>query len=165
MNQHETTETKSPAYRFFNGIIAIRWPILILSILTIIGIGMHIPKLVKDTGPDAFIKPDSPALIYRDKVEEIFGLKDPIVVAIINKGQNGIYNPASLTLVEELTEKVSQLKNVDPDRVTSLATESNIVGTFDGMLVEKFFERDAEGFKSTWGTQARADEIRAALSD
>jgi len=50
-----------------------------------------------------------PALVYRDKVREIFGLKDPMVIAVVNEGEHGIFNPASLQLVEWLSLEIKEL--------------------------------------------------------
>jgi len=149
---------KTNAENFFKFITA--WPktFLILSLLTIVGMATLVPQIHKDTSSDAFIAKDDPVVLYRDQVREIFGLEDPIVVAVINDGTEGIFNPGSLALVDELTQAIAKLPNVDPDRVTSLATESNIVGTFDGMEVSDFFDPYP-------ATQARADEIRAAIAD
>ena len=149
---------KTNAENFFKFITA--WPktFLILSLLTIVGMATLVPQIHKDTSSDAFIAKDDPVVLYRDQVREIFGLEDPIVVAVINDGTEGIFNPDSLALVDELTQAIAKLPNVDPDRVTSLATESNIVGTFDGMEVSDFFDPYP-------ATQARADEIRAAIAD
>jgi len=144
--------------RFFEFVTA--WPktILILSLLAIVGLASFIPQIHKDTSSDAFIAKDDPVVLYREHVRDIFGLEDPIVIAVINDGPEGIFNPDSLALVDSLTRSIAKLSNVDPDRITSLATEANIVGTFDGMEVSDFF--DPYPF-----TQARADEIRAAIAD
>lgn len=146
------------ADKFFEFVTA--WPktILILSLLTIAGLASFMPQIHKDTSSDAFIANDDPVVLYRDQVRDIFGLEDPIVVAVINDGTAGIFNPDSLTLVDQLTQAIVKLPNVDPDRVTSLATESNIVGTFDGMEVSEFFDPYPS-------TQIRANEIRAAIAD
>ncbi len=126
--------------RFFNAVTAYPKTVLLLCFLGITAAGAFLPSLVKDTTPDAFIAADNPAVIYRDKVKKIFGLDDPFVVAVVDRGETGIYNAATLGLVRELSEKLAGLRNVDPDRVTSLSTESNIVGTEEGMEVEAFYE-------------------------
>lgn len=69
-----------------------------------------------------------------------------------------MFNPHTLKLVEWLTTHIEELDNIDPDRITSLATENNIVGTQEGMLVEPFFETVPE-------TQAEADRVRDAVMD
>lgn len=144
--------------RLFDRLLDFRWPILIVGLAVLGGAISYLPSLTRDTSADAFIDPENPALVYRDKVEEIFGLADPIVIAVINDGESGIFNPGSLRLVEWLTEHVEELDNVDPDRVTSLATASNIEGTAHGMKVEDFFEEPPD-------TPGRARQIREAIAD
>jgi len=78
--------------------------------------------LTKDPRAEAFIRKDHPSILYRDKVKEIFGLSDPVVIAIVNEGENGVFNPQTLSLVNSLTEKISNIENVDPDRITSIAS-------------------------------------------
>jgi predicted RND superfamily exporter protein len=146
------------ADKFFDFVTA--WPkfFVVLSVLAIVGLATFVPQIHKDTNSDAFIAKDDPVVVYREQVRDIFGLEDPIVVAVINDGPEGVFNPDSLALVDNLTKAIAKLANVDPDRVTSLATESNIVGTYDGMEVSDFFDPYP-------ATQARADEIRAAIDD
>ncbi len=146
------------AETFFSAIT--RWPktIVLLSLIAMVGLGSFMPRIHKDTSSDAFIGKDAPVVVYRDQVRDIFGLEDPIVIAIINDGPNGIFNPGSLALVDQLTRSIGKLPNVDPDKVTSLATESNIVGTADGMDVSDFFDPYPSN-------QARADAIRAAIAE
>jgi len=136
------------------------WPkiIIALGLIFIIGFASFIPTLEKDTRADAFIPPDHPALLFRDKVEDIFGLQDPMVIALVNDGEAGIFNPHSLELVEWLTRRLETVDNIDPERITSLATENDIIGTEDGMLVEPFFETPPQ-------TQQAADAVRTAIMD
>jgi predicted RND superfamily exporter protein len=117
-----------------------------------------LPSLYKDTRADAFLADDNPALIYRDQVKAQFGLSDPIVVAVMNESKEGVFNPTSLNLVNWLSEAISKLDNINADRVTSLATENNITGSSDGMLVEPFFDEYPE-------TQQDADRIWQQVSE
>ena len=126
--------------RVFSKLIRWRWPTLILSLLLFAAMAANAPKLMRDTSSDAFIDPDDPALLNRERVEDIFGLADPIVIAVVNEGDDGIYNTGSLNLVAWLTDQLMRLDNIDPAQVTSLATESSITGTAAGMDVEDFFE-------------------------
>ncbi len=118
----------------------------------------NLPKLEKDTTTEAFIPADDSVLLYRNKVKDIFGLKDPMVIAVVNKGPNGVFTPHTLALIRQLTEQVKDVEGVDYDRVTSLATENDIIGTEDGMIVEPFYESSPE-------TQSEADSIRNAVFD
>ena len=56
-------------------------------------------------------------VLYRDHVRDVFGLEDPIVLAVVNDGPEGVFNPASLGLVDEFTQAFAKLSNVDLDRV------------------------------------------------
>jgi hypothetical protein len=156
MNSSEINQTW--AGKYFRGVTT--WPktIIALGLMFIIGFASFIPTLEKDTRADAFIPPDHPALLFRDKVEDIFGLQDPMVIAVVNEGPQGVFNPHSLQLVEWLTRRLETVDNIDPERITSLATENDIIGTDDGMLVEPFFETPPQ-------TQQAADAVRAAIMD
>ena len=132
-------DNKSTAEKFFWKITNFPKTILAASILLLIFFGFFLPKLTADTTAEAFMPDDHPAVVYRDKAKEIFGLSDPMVVAIVNKGKDGVFNPKTLRLVSDLTEEISDIPGIDPDRITSLSTENNIFGTEDGMVVEPFF--------------------------
>ncbi|HFD91929.1 MAG TPA: Patched family protein [Gammaproteobacteria bacterium] len=148
----------TPAWRFFWWVTAFPKTFVVLGIVVILGCAVFVPSLVKDTRSDAFLPDDEPALIYRDKVKAIFGLTDPMVVAVVNEGPHGVFNPHTLELVEWLTEEISNLDNVAPGQVKSLATENNITGYEEGMRVEPFWE-------SIPLTQEDADQVKSAVMD
>ena len=50
------------------------------------GLASFMPQIHKYTSSDAFIAKDDPVVLYREHVRDIFGLEDPIVVAVINDG-------------------------------------------------------------------------------
>jgi hypothetical protein len=144
--------------RLFWQITGWRWLVLPLGVVLIAVGAALLPRLTRDTTADAFIRPDDPARIYRERVEEVFGLKDPIAVAVIHPEPPGVFNPDTLKLVAWLTERIASLPNVDPDRVTSLATERNVVGTPDGMEVEEFYDAPPdEPGRAEWLARAIAD--------
>lgn len=149
---------RSTSERFFT--LITNWPksIVFIAILVIAIAGSFIPDIVKDTRSDAFMPPDHPALVYQKKSADIFGLKDPMVIAVVSESDNGVFTPESLQLVDWLTEEIKNINNIDIDRVTSLATENDIIGTEDGMVVESFFERSPV-------TQQEANEVREAVMD
>ena len=143
---------------FFRLVIA--WPrtVIFLAFALVISSAIFIPTIEKDTRSDAFMPPDHPALVYQHKSEEIFGLKDPMVIAITSDHPNGIFTPQTLLLVDRLTEQIKKIKNIDADRVTSLSTENDIIGTEEGMQVEAFFEQPPV-------TQQQANAVRTAVMD
>jgi hydrophobe/amphiphile efflux-3 (HAE3) family protein len=157
---------RTRAERIFWTLTARPWTVVALTLL-FIGLGAaFLPRLERDTSADAFIADDHPAVVYRDSVEEIFGLEDPIVTAVVDESSEGVYRPETLELVRWLTDGIRDLENVDPERVTSLATESHIVGTRDGMIVEEFLEEGAdEHFTAPLGTGERAAQVRRAIDE
>ncbi len=119
---------------------------LLLGLLLMGALASGLAKLYKDTRADAFLEADNPALVYKDKTKEIFGINDPIVIAVEDLSPDGIYRPQTLALIGELSEAVNELDNIDEERTLSLATEDNIVGTSSGMDVTPFYELlDEEG--------------------
>ncbi len=144
--------------RFFQKVVAYPKTILIITFLSILATAVFIPKIKKDTSSESFMPDYHPAVVYREKVKDIFGLSDPVVVAIVNNGPTGIFNPHSLHLVNWLTNHIGGIEGVDIDRITSLSTENNIVGTTEGMLVEPFFEVPIT-------KQDEADKVRDSVMD
>ncbi len=145
-------------HRFFTLVTDIPKTIIALGLLIIIVTAAFIPKLTIDARSESFLPDDDPALLYRDEVETVFGLKDPMVIAVINKGEHGVFNPQTLHLVQWLTDEVMKIPEINRDRVVSLATEDNITGNAEGLLVEPFFGNSLQ-------TQKDADKVRADVMD
>lgn len=150
--------TTTAAYRYFSFVAHYHKSLTILSVLLFIALVSFLPQLTKDTRSDAFMAPDNPALLYRDKVKQQFGLADPFVIAVTHSQTNGIYQPQVLQLVNQISELVLDVPNVDPDRVLSLATENNIAGSSDGLEVTSFFDPLPQ-------TQQQALRIKQAIDD
>ncbi len=131
---------------------------LAVGLLIIMACGAFIPTLTIDPRAESFLPDDHAARMYRDTVEEIFGLTDPMVIAVKNDQTNGVFNPQSLELVRWLTDEVSKMDAVNSDRVVSLTTEDDIIGTNDGMLVEPFISDPIT-------TQAQANKVREDVMD
>jgi len=114
--------------------------------LKVVGIGFIVlmafaigaTKIVKDTTADAFIPKGHSSLVNKDKLVEIFGLDDPIVVVVEN--EVGVFNSKTLKLIYELSEEIQKFKEVKNDGITSLSRQKNIQGVSDGMDVEYFLE-------------------------
>ena len=128
------------AERFFRLVTDWRGTVVTLGVLGLLVLASFLPSLTKDTTSDAFIPVDNPARVYREEVKDRFGLSDPIVIAVSNPGAQGVFEPDTLKLVDWLTRAMQDVPNIDPERVYSLATENNIEGTEDGMLVTAFYD-------------------------
>lgn len=125
---------------FFHQLLKYRAVVLTLGLIGIGLCGSFLPSLQRDTSADAFIRADNPALLYRDEIKRMFGLADPIIVAVFQDGEAGVFTPEGLQLVDTLTQQIKDVANIDPEQVASLATENNITGTKEGMEVDPFFD-------------------------
>lgn len=139
---------------FFRWVVNHPKTVIAITLAFMVLMATFAPQLTKDTRADAFLADDNPALIYRDKVKALFGLSDPFVVAIV--AEDTVFTPAGLNTVSQLSEAIASVENIDPDRVTSLATENNIVGSSDGMDVSPFYSE-------TIDNQSQADRVRDAI--
>lgn len=132
--------------------------VVALSLAAIVLLAVPARELHKDTSADAFVDPANPARVYRERVEAQFGVTDPIVVAVVRDAPGGIYDAPTLARVRELSERLSRLPNVDPEKTVSLATESYVAGSEQGLEVSRFLD-DAPL------TPARLAALRAAVAD
>lgn len=80
-------------------------------------------KLELRTDGHALVPANEPAILFDAEVREHFGLRDPIVVYLESAHVDGIYNPATLRRVQQLSDAFARLPGVGPDQVISLATE------------------------------------------
>ncbi|MBC8186188.1 hypothetical protein H8E88_34325, partial [candidate division KSB1 bacterium] len=117
-------------------------PILVLVILLIISVAffMVMKKNSRmETDLDEYMPQDHPAFVYSDEMEDIFDIKDGIIIAIENKA--GIYQTETLQKIKDLTKKLRKMKEIEKNDVTSLYTADNIIGTELGMDVKAFYKR------------------------
>ncbi|WP_197911893.1 outer membrane lipoprotein-sorting protein [Kineobactrum salinum] len=133
------------------------WALLPATVVLVLALGA-LPELAKDTRSDAFLAPDNPALLYRDLVRERFGLSDPLLIALVADGPEGIYRPDILQAVADITAAVKTLPNVDANNVVSLATESLITGDEFGIEVQPILDPMP-------ATAAEVAAMRAAVED
>ncbi len=108
-----------------------------------------------ETNLDTYMPKNHPAFIYSDKAEEMFDIRDAIMIAIENK--EGIYNATTFQKIKDLTKEIQKLEVVeDKDDVLSLYTADNIQGVEDGLEIEEFYKRVPK-------TQGKFDEIKAGV--
>jgi len=113
-------------------------------------------RLKLSTDGQALIPQSAPEVIYDQKVRDQFGIKDQIVVLIRPGNTNGIFNPATLQLVRDLTAEFKQLAGVAPSDVMSLATEPSFRMPPGTLIPQKLL---APALK----TQSELDQLREDL--
>lgn len=121
--------------RWLKFVVRHRFLVLALVLLAIVGAGVAATRLHKDTTANAYIEPGNPALVYRERVIETFGLKEPLVVVVRSRERDGIFRADTLELVREIVHRLEKMPNVDTDRVVSLVSQSGIAGGPDGLAI------------------------------
>ncbi|MEM7000072.1 MAG: MMPL family transporter, partial [Pseudomonadota bacterium] len=128
----------------FNAVLEVitRRPIWValLGFLLILGTAAGLQRIVKDTSVEAFVPPGHPALLANQATTELFGLTDPIAIAVFS--ENSVFQERNLALIQQLTDAVAMLPNVRADRVASITSESSIVGDQGAILVDPYFDPD-----------------------
>ena len=85
-------------------------------VLATIVLGALIVRVHVDTDPENMLSPDEAVRIFHNQTKKEFSLYDIVVLGIVNeKDPDGVFNPATLKRVAELTEFAGILSWPDPD--------------------------------------------------
>ena len=118
--------------------------------------GSGFTLLRADLSTESFLPRESPVRVERRRVVEIFGLRDPMIVALVAESPQGLFSPEGLAALRQLTDDVMGLEGVNPRRVLSIATEKNIRAEADTLIIEPFFREPPQ-------SRVEAERIRAAV--
>ena len=118
---------KEPVVRLFGALsqCAIRQPrrVLVIATLVTLAAAPGIFRLKLRTDGHALVAPNAPEVLYDKAVREKFGIEDQMVVVIRSHDPNGVFNPATLQLVRDLTAALAKLPGIGKSNLMSLATE------------------------------------------
>ena len=142
---------------YFTWVVHNPLKVVILGWLLIVAFALGAKNIVKDTTADAFIDPSHPALVNKNKLSELFGLEDPMVVVVEN--EKGIFNPKTLAYIYNLSEEIQRFEEVKNDGITSLSRQKNIYGVDDGMEVEYFVDKSTLNEKEAKQVEAYIDDF------
>jgi len=67
-----------------------------------------------------------PTVLYDHALREDLGLRDPVAVVLWSTHPEGIFEPAALRVILDLTDRLASPGGVGPERVISLATEPGL---------------------------------------
>lgn len=113
--------------------------LLILLLITGFFAYQLIDKAYIETNMDEYMPKDHPAFELSAKYEDLFNIKDAVVVAVEN--EDGIYNQETLSKIVQITEKLGELKDINSNNIRSIASADNIVGSDFGLEVKPFFRK------------------------
>ncbi len=106
--------------------------------LTLVGVALltavfalGLSRLQWETDARVYFPKHHPAIEYDEKVDEWFGIKDAIVIAVVNE-KDTIFNAETLARIKRITDKIAALPMVESNRpidVASLSTATYFFGT------------------------------------
>jgi len=125
-------------------------PKLIVSIMVLATVAMALPaalpslwprafgflnSLKVDTDPENMLSKDEAVRIYNNRMKKALSINDMVVLGVVNeKDQDGVFNPASLKRIYELTEYAKTLQwPVEGERRGESAVEAPDPGTPQGL--------------------------------
>lgn len=109
-------------------------------------LAMQLSQLRWETDARVYLPKGHPAIKYDEKVDEVFGVKDSVIIGVVND-KDGIFNPATLARIARITKKVAALPGVIANRpidVASLSTATIFVGTESSIGSEPLMPRVPE---------------------
>jgi len=151
---------KSWVIRFFGSLsrCAIRHPKRVLVIATVLTLAVApgMLRLRLRTDGHALVSPAAPEVVFDNAMRSRFGIEDNLVVLIRSDSADGIFNPATLQLVRELTQEFLKLPGINPSNVLSLATEPSFRMRPASLIHQTLLEPPLK-------TRAELDQLREDL--
>ena len=90
--------------------VTARFPKSIVAI--VLGLTVYFAYQLKylhwETDARVYMPKGHPAIIFDEKVEKVFGVKNAVIIGIVNQ-EKGIYNHDTLARIARITEKVASL--------------------------------------------------------
>jgi uncharacterized protein len=97
--------------------------VLVIFALITLAVAPGVGRLKLRTDGQALVPQKAPAVLYDQAIRQQFGIDDNIVVVVHASGAEGIFNPATVQLVRELTAELARLPGLGFSNLMSLATE------------------------------------------
>lgn len=117
--------------RFHTFVVKHPWIIIGVVVVLTVYFALQLHKLHWETDARVYLPHGHPAIKYDEEVEKVFGVKDAVIIGIVND-KKGIFNPVTLQRIARITKQVAALPGVIANRtidVASLSTASVFYGT------------------------------------
>lgn len=115
-----------------------RLVIMILLLITAFFLYQIHDKARIETNMDNYMPKDHPAFENSDYYEDLFNIEDAIIVAIAH--EDDIFNYASLSKIEKITDSLAELEAVNSNQVDSIISARNIEGSDFGLEIGPFID-------------------------
>ena len=90
--------------------------VLIIAAVLTLGTAPGMLRLRLRTDGHALVNPSAPEVRYDKVIRDRFGIEDNIVVMIRSPHPDGIFNPATVQLVRDLTAQFARMPGINIDQ-------------------------------------------------
>lgn len=157
--RHTSRALDQVMVRLLTACIAYRRSVLVVVATITVAAAIQIPNLELDPDVDSFVPESHPIHSFWIQVEERFALGGEVLIAVVADDEpNGIFTPATLRLIADLTDRVEALPWIIESELSSLSRAEAIVGENDSLSTSRFYEEPPI-------TQAGANAIREMVFD
>ena len=112
-------------------------PIVVYAILLVLALAFtaQIPRIKIDTDPENMLSAEHPARVFHNEVKTRFAMHDAIVVGVVDSiDENGVFTPASLTDIYDITKSILTIEGVIGADLMSISTVDNITQSEPGTI-------------------------------
>jgi uncharacterized protein len=132
------------------------WRVLLVAGLAALAAVPGLWRLRLRTDGHALVAPNAPEVLYDAAIRARFGIEDQMVVLIRSHDPEGVFNPATLQLVRDLTAALARLPGIKTANLMSLATEPSFRMRPGTLVNQKLLEPPLK-------TKAETDQLREDL--
>ncbi|MBZ0270460.1 MMPL family transporter [bacterium] len=97
-------------------------------------------RLVADANVENMLPEGHPAVLAKERIEEVFGAEDAITIAVVREDGGSIYDAGTLARVKTIGDRLAEVRGVDPAKVYSVFSAENIVADEGGFAVAPLAE-------------------------
>jgi hypothetical protein len=109
--------------------------VYLILLLLAVAFTAQIPRIQIDTDPENMLDAAHPSRVFHNQVKTNFAMHDAIVVGVVaNESENGIFTPALLTDIYDITESILAIEGVISADVMSISTVDNITQSESGTI-------------------------------
>lgn len=98
--------------------------IIILTVAITVFLALQLKHLRWETDARVYLPKGHPAIHYDEKVADLFGVKDSLIIGIVNE-EKGIFNPNTLERIKRITDRIAMLPGVIANRPVDIASLSS----------------------------------------
>ncbi len=146
--------------KLYAAVIGFPKVVLFLVVVLTVFLALQLPKLRWETDARVYLPKGHAAILYDEKVHDVFGVKDAVIIGIVNE-KDGIFNARTLERIARITEKVAALPGVVAHRTIDVASLSTAT-VFTGTELELSTRRLMEAVPAD---QAGIDQVKKMVYD